>query len=73
MTDNQLRVQDLEAYEQLVEVAGLQLCGILDRNGDLLSLKVLYYLLESYLLQVQYNVGDIFLDSRHGSKLMLNA
>ncbi len=72
MTNHKFGVQHLETNKILVEVASTELGDVLDGDSNLFCLEVLYNLLESYLLQVQYNVGDIFLDSGHGGKLVLN-
>ena len=73
MTDDEVRVENLESGEHLVEVAGLEF--LLSRNGDggFLELCVLHSVLEVDFLEVKDYVGDIFLNTGYGIEFMFNA
>ncbi len=73
MTNDLVRVENLKSCKRLANVTGLE--HLLARHGDgsLFRFGVFDNLLEVNLLEVEDDVGYIFLDTGHGVKLMLNA
>ena len=65
MTNHQIGIQHLKSSQILADVCGFEFGRILDRDTDFLVLEFFYYLLEPNLLQVQDNVGHIFLNTRY--------
>ena len=53
-------------------ITGFELLGILNLDGDCFALILFYDLLETYLLKVKDNVGNIFLNAWNGSEFMLD-
>ena len=73
MTDDLLRIEDLEARQGLANVTGLE--HLLTRHGDgcLFGLGIFGHLLEVNLLQVKDYVGNIFLNTWNGIKLVFHS
>ena len=63
MADDELGVENFKSRKLLAYVTGFELGGVRDGDTYLLSLELFYYLFEAYLLQLEYDVGYIFLDS----------
>ena len=72
MTNHQIGIQHLKSSQILAYIRGFEFGRILDRDTDFLVLEFFYYLLEPNLLQVQDNVGHVFLYTRHRRELMLH-
>ena len=65
MTNHQIGIQHLKSGQILAYVCGFEFSRILDRDTDFLVLEFFYNLLEPHLLQVQDNVGHVFLYTRY--------
>ena len=67
-----VRVEDLEAVEVAIEVAGLENGLILHGEGDLLGVGVLKLTAEADLLKAQDDVGHILDHTGYGGELMVD-